>query len=264
MTGQRPELPPLPEEDHVCAQCGTSYPALSTDEACGIIAAISPRARAAALAVPEPLRRQRPRPGTWSVLEYACHLRDVYASSTIRLHRVRTEHSPVLEPMLNDLRARRFRYNSLGLDAVLSELDGTAEGFLDEVGRLSGADWSRTATRLAGEQRTALWLVRHAAHEGIHHLGDIKEIAGDAEPHPSVRYSFFVHRTVPRWRLVVAESGPVPERTTSDQWQHSRDRAEADTDPDVRAEVQRQGYCLFAISASFDELDCDLRPPRRG
>ena len=80
----------------------------------------------------------------------------------------------------------------------------------------------------------------------------------------SVRYSFFVHRTAPRWRLVIAESGPFPERTTPDQWQHSRDRAEADTNPDVRAEVQREGYCLFAISASFDELDRDLRSVNRG
>lgn len=264
MADQRPALPPLPEEDHVCAQCGTSYPALSSDGACGIIAAISSRARAAALAVPEPARRQRPRPETWSVLEYACHLRDVYVSSTIRLHRVRTEDSPALEPMFNDLRARRFRYNSLHLETVLRELDGTTTGFLEEAGRLSGADWSRTATRLPGEQRTALWLVRHAAHEGIHHLGDIKAVAGDAEPHSGVRYSFFVHRTVPRWRLVLAESGFFPERTTPDQWRHSRDRDAADTNPDVRAEVQRQGYCLFTISASFDELDRDLGPAHRG
>jgi hypothetical protein len=34
----------------------------------------------------------------------------------------------------------------------------------------------------------------------------------------SVRYSFFVHRTAPRWRLVIAESGSFPERTTPDQW----------------------------------------------
>lgn len=78
-----------------------------------------------------------------------------------------------------------------------------------------------------------------------------------------VRYSFFVHRTAPRWRLVIAESGSFPERTTPGQWRHSRDRAEADTNPDVRAEVQRAGYCLFAISASFDELDRDLRSANR-
>lgn len=32
----------------------------------------------------------------------------------------------------------------------------------------------------------------------------------------SVRYSFFVHRTVPRWRLVIPKAGSFPERTTAD------------------------------------------------
>ena len=68
-----------------------------------------------------------------------------------------------------------------------------------------------------------------------------------------------MHCTAARWRLVIAESGSFPARTTPDQWQHSRDRDEADTNPDVRSEVQREGYCLFAISASFDELDRDLQ-----
>lgn len=33
----------------------------------------------------------------------------------------------------------------------------------------------------------------------------------------SVRYSFFVHRTAPRWRLVIAEAVAFPERTAPDQ-----------------------------------------------
>lgn len=158
----------------MCGECGFSYAALSADAARAVIAAVPGRVRTAALAVSEP--RRRPEPATWSVLEYACHLRDVYATSTIRLHRVRTEESPVLEPMLNDLRARRFRYNTLDLDPVLNELSGTVAGFLDEMGRVSGDGWARGATRLPGERRTALWLVRHAAHEGVHHLGDIAEV----------------------------------------------------------------------------------------
>ncbi|MBO1767309.1 hypothetical protein [Allobranchiibius sp. GilTou38] len=66
-----------------------------------------------------------------------CHLRDVCAAYTIRLHRARTEDEPVLEPMLepmlNDLRARRFRCNDL--DAVIAELQATATGFREEVAR---------------------------------------------------------------------------------------------------------------------------------
>ena len=111
------------------------------------------------------------------MVEYVCHLRDVYASSTIRLHRVRTEDDPVLEPMLNDLRARRFRYHDRDLHAMLDELAAVVAGFLDETWRVAGRDWERTATRLPGERRTARWLVRHAAHEGMHHMRDIAAVA---------------------------------------------------------------------------------------
>ncbi|HVQ90160.1 MAG TPA: DinB family protein [Mycobacteriales bacterium] len=176
MTTALPPLPPLPAEDHVCAGCGTDYAALTLDAARQLIAAVPAQARAVALGAADP--RRRPAPATWSVLEYACHLRDVYATSTIRLYRVRTEDRPAIEPMLNDLRATRFGYNELDLGAVLTELDHTAAGFLAEVARVPATDWARTATRLPGEERTAQWLVRHAAHEGTHHLADLRDIAG--------------------------------------------------------------------------------------
>ncbi|MEN3358577.1 MAG: hypothetical protein V7637_2559 [Mycobacteriales bacterium] len=168
-------MPPLPAEDHACAECGTDYAALDLGTALGIIAAVPGQAREVASAAADP--RRRPGPATWSVLEYACHLRDVYATSTIRLFRTRTEDRPALEPMLNDLRAARFGYNELDLAAVLDELDRTAAGFLAEAARVPAAGWRRTATRLPGEERTALWIARHAAHEGTHHLADLRRLA---------------------------------------------------------------------------------------
>lgn len=130
---------------------------------------------AAAIAdTPTPLRGVRPDADTWSVIEYLCHIRDVYATFTIRLYRTRSELRPALEPMLNDLRAKRFRYQELDAAAVLIELRLNVAGFLDEVARTS--DWDRVATRLPTEVRTARWLVRQAAHEGIHHLRDIAEV----------------------------------------------------------------------------------------
>ena len=177
MTAPRPALPPLPAEDHICAACGLDYAALAVAAARATVAAVPAHTQAAALVVPEPAVRRRPDPDTWSVVEYVCHLRDVYASSTIRLHRIRTEDDPMLEPMLNDLRARRFRYRERDLHAMLDELAATATGFLDETWRVAGRDWERTATRLPGERRTARWVVRHAAHEGTHHLRDIAAVA---------------------------------------------------------------------------------------
>jgi hypothetical protein len=112
-------------------------------------------------------------PERWSALEYLVHLRDVCVTYTIRVHRARTEDRPMLEPMLNDLRARRFRYNDRSLEGVRDELAACAAGLGEEIDRLTPPDFDRTVTRLAGEHRTARWLVRQAAHEVTHHLDDI-------------------------------------------------------------------------------------------
>ncbi|WP_374022865.1 DinB family protein [Mycobacterium sp. HNNTM2301] len=174
-------LPPLAGEDHVCADCGLSYSDTPLDDAIGAIAGLPDAAREAVSEIPPQARRVRPGPGVWSVAEYLCHLRDVYVSFTIRLHRVRTEDQPAWEPMLNDLRARRFRYNDCDIDATLAELAAAVAGFRDEVARAKDHDWDRTGSRLPDERRTARWLVRQAMHEGVHHLGDIRRI-GESAP----------------------------------------------------------------------------------
>jgi hypothetical protein len=173
MTGSA-GLPPLAGEDHACADCAMSYAATGLEDAVQALRSVPADVRAAALAVPEPYRRVRPDPVTWSVVEYACHVRDVFASFTIRLHRISSEDVPALEPMFADLRAVRFRYNDADLDAVLAELDVHVAGFLDEIAATT--DWDRTATRRPGELRTARWLVRHGLHEARHHTRDIAAV----------------------------------------------------------------------------------------
>jgi hypothetical protein len=166
-------IPALPGERHICGNCQLAYSDLDIAAAVDLISEIPSRVRALFTAMPSGQLRHRPAAGGWSVTEYACHLRDVYVTSTIRLHRARTEDRPVLEPMLNDLRAKRFRYNGANIDAVLEELASAVDGCIEEVGRFGPDDWQRVVTRLPGEYRTALWLVRHAAHEGVHHVADI-------------------------------------------------------------------------------------------
>jgi 3-methyladenine DNA glycosylase AlkC len=173
-THQTESVPALAEEDHVCPRCRLSYRDVDVEHAIAVIDSIPLAVRTAAEAVPPESRRMRPEENHWSVIEYVCHVRDVYATYTIRLHRARTEDRPVLEPMLNDLRARRFRYNHSDLEAVLDQLVATVAGFLDEVARTDRDQWARVVTRLPGEERTARWLVRQAMHEGVHHLDDIR------------------------------------------------------------------------------------------
>ena len=146
-------LPPLAEEDHVCELCRMSYASLGVDDAVERIRDVPASVRHAVAAVGESRRHTRPDAHTWSVTEYVCHVRDVYVSSTIRLYRVRTEQQPALEPMLNDLRVVRFRYNEREVDAVLDELEDDVAGFCDEVdpgaARRVGPHRDATAARVA-------------------------------------------------------------------------------------------------------------------
>ncbi|WP_369140047.1 DinB family protein [Modestobacter versicolor] len=181
-----PAVPALPAEDHVCAPCGLGYADLDVAAAAAEVAAVPGLARAAVAGRPDPELRRRPGPGTWCAAEYLCHLRDVYVTSTIRLHRARTEDLPVVEPMLNDLRARRFRYAGRDVPAVLDELAAAVAGVGDEVRRVAADGWDRRVVRQPGEERTARWLLRHAAHEGRHHLGDLTAVLRAARP-PAAR-----------------------------------------------------------------------------
>lgn len=176
-----PRLPPLAGDDHVCLTCALAYVDVTVERAVEVIAALPEALRAIVSAIPVDARRRRHHPSEWSVTEYVCHLRDVYVASAIRLHRIRTEDRPALEPLFNDLRAQRFRYNERDLTAVIDELSSAIAGFLEEVALTSGPDWERTATRLPGETRTARWVVRQAMHEGVHHLADIRRIGSSSD-----------------------------------------------------------------------------------
>jgi hypothetical protein len=175
------QLPPLAAEDYVCDTCGLAYAAITIEHAVETITGLPAAVSEAVFAIESQVRRIRPAPQVWSVTEYLCHLRDVYITYTIRLYRTRTEERPTLEPMLNDLRARRFRYNDRDPVVIVDELAATTAGFCDEIAHNNDQDWNRIATRLPGEQRTARWLVRQAVHEGIHHLADIRRIGSTIE-----------------------------------------------------------------------------------
>jgi hypothetical protein len=175
-------IPPLVAEDHTCVECGLAYSTLMIETARAIIGSLPDAVDAVAGHAASQDLRRRPQPERWSALEYIVHLRDVCVTYTIRLHRARTEDQPVLEPMLNDLRARRFRYNDRSFEGVRDELAACAAGLGEEIERLTPPDCERTVTRLAGEHRTARWLVRQAAHEVTHHLEDIRRCLTEVAP----------------------------------------------------------------------------------
>ena len=176
------DVPPLVAEDHVCESCDMRYLDLNQAAAAEAIRSYPARYRSVLAGVPLSELRRRPAADVWSMLEYLCHVRDVYDVYCHRIHRTRTEDDPVLEPMRNTTRAARDRYNEQDPESLLEDLTRNAERFAALVDTIEPAERSRTARRLPGETRTLLWLARQAAHEGIHHLHDIEHIRDQREP----------------------------------------------------------------------------------
>ena len=115
-------LPPLFAEEHACERCGLAYADLSVDR-CLALVTDSGSALAALLTTRDDRGlRRRPEPETWSVVEYACHVRDVLWVFAVRVHRGVHEERPSLEPMYNDWRSERFGYVRVPVDVLLAEL----------------------------------------------------------------------------------------------------------------------------------------------
>lgn len=200
-------LPPWPDEDHVCEGCGIAYVAISDAEAMVTIRELPVRLRRAMVVLSPDRLAVRPAPDVWSVVEYLCHMRDVFTSATIRLYRLRTEAGPIVEPMLNDLRAARFGYREAAPAQVMQELDSAVAGFVAEVARASAADLDRTLVRQPGESRSGRWLVRQAMHEGVHHVADIAAAAhARTGPEPDSHWPTALHLA---WEGFRAGTTPV-------------------------------------------------------
>jgi len=66
------------------------------------------------------------------------------------------------------------------VDVLLAELRAATEGFVEEVRSVPDDAWNRVVVRRPEEVRTVRWLVRQAAHECVHHLGDVRRILGSS------------------------------------------------------------------------------------
>ncbi len=160
-----------------CEECGFVYAELGSSAVSGALRSYPELyGEVVGRAVERGAVRVRPRPETWSVLEYACHVRDVLHVQRERLQLALERDRPTFSPMGRDERAVEERYNEQDPRVVLDEL-GAAAGRLSAAFDALDADgWQRTGIYNWPEpaERTMLWLGRHTVHEVIHHLGDIQ------------------------------------------------------------------------------------------
>jgi hypothetical protein len=115
--------------------------------------------------------RQRPAPDTWSPLEYAAHVRDVFALFERRIGQIVSTDNPALEAIDHDQAVRDGNYNALDPSVVVAQITANADQLAATFTALPPDAWSRSGTK-HGERRSVLDLVQRAVHEGSHHLLD--------------------------------------------------------------------------------------------
>ena len=160
-----------------CDECGFDYEALDPADVPAAIRGFAKRYRAPlSRFLPgedgDALLRQRPAPDTWSALEYAAHVRDVFDSYVRWVGQILDHDRPVLEgPGPEDLAVER-RYNHDDPAAVADALAANAERLAATVEAVPADGWDRVGMR-RDEERSVRLHARRAVHEGSHHLLDI-------------------------------------------------------------------------------------------
>jgi DinB superfamily len=115
----------------------------------------------------------RPRDDSWSVLEYACHVRDVYRIFLERVTLMRDQDNPVFTNWDQDETAIEQRYDLQEPLVVGPELTMAATNLGGTFDAIDEDEWSRRGTRSNGSHFTIETLGIYMLHDSIHHLWDV-------------------------------------------------------------------------------------------
>jgi hypothetical protein len=117
--------------------------------------------------------RRRPRPGVWSPLEYACHVRDVCRVFEGRVQQLLTEDVARFANWDQDEAAVSGRYGEQDPAVVADELAEAAVAASRAFGKVGADDWDRRGVRSNGSEFTVLTLGQYLLHDLAHHLVDV-------------------------------------------------------------------------------------------
>ncbi len=115
----------------------------------------------------------RPDDSTWSVLEYACHVRDVYRRYYGRIVMMLTEDDPLYPNWDQDASAVEDSYETQDPETVVDELVVASEILATKLDGVTVEEWSRSGRRSDGAVFTVDTIVRYMIHDPIHHVWDV-------------------------------------------------------------------------------------------
>ena len=153
-----------------CAECGfeaalvplADLPDLVRDNAAAWVAVLA-----------RPDVRDRPDPGTWSPLEYGCHVRDACRVFADRLGLMLAQDDPLFANWDQDATAIEQDYAAQDPRQVAADLVGNAGKIADGFAAVRPDQWGRTGRRSNGSAFTVATLARYFAHDPVHHLHDV-------------------------------------------------------------------------------------------
>ena len=134
--------------------------------------------KAALDGVPKKLLVWTPAPGKWSILEIACHMRDMEQDAYLaRYRRILAEDDPVLPDVDGDVYALERDYRSQRAGEALRAWVRLRRECLEVLGAVRGEQWARAGTHeTAGRLTLADFLRRQAVGNDLAHLGQIDGI----------------------------------------------------------------------------------------
>lgn len=116
---------------------------------------------------------RRPAPGTWSPLEYACHVRDVHAVFGERVVRMLIEDDPLFDDWNQDEAALRGAYGRQDPGVVGTQLVEAAAAVAALYDAVPEESWQRPGRRSNGSRFTIGTLARYHLHDVVHHTHDV-------------------------------------------------------------------------------------------
>lgn len=172
-------MPIVPDEknwtwvlERACPQCGFDAKSFPRE---GVAAATEAMGATWRALLADPRAATRPNDDTWSAVEYACHLRDVFRLYLFRLDMMLSETDPQFENWDQDKAAIDEHYDEQDPREVAAELAGAADMLGARFATVSGAQWQRTGTRSDGAEFTIDTFARYFLHDPVHHVWDVQQ-----------------------------------------------------------------------------------------
>lgn len=156
--------------ERVCPECGFDVREFPRQDVASMI-----RANAAEwqTVLQHPRVGQRPTENTWSALEYACHVRDVFRLFDERLSMMLSEDEPIYPNWDQDETAVTERYQEQDPQVVATELAAAGEQLAGRFDNVAHDQWTRSGNRSDGASFTIESFARYLIHDPVHHLHDV-------------------------------------------------------------------------------------------